>query len=362
MENKLLHSLCKSSYIIAVVVALLTSFARGEEVPALYDVELPVDSQQNRELNKASKLALRTVLIRVSGSRQLEQNSKIQRVITNAQQLVKQFQYRRQVDAATQKEQLTVLIEFEKTLVDEALRSAGLSLWAANRPTVLLWLTVEDVNGRRFASEESDPNIIKWIIHYARQRGLMVKFPLFDLQDTLAVEPDEAWNLSNWRVQEAVKRYDTDTVLLGKFSQLSNGQLFGKWLYQYDSKQKNYDAQSSSLEEYLGAGLNQIADLMASKYAVAPIDVADNGVLMRLTGIDDYGDYAKAIAYLESVAAIRHANVVKIAGDEIIIHLIADGLLSQLQQVFLLDNRVVAMTESSYRGGYNIVLDYQWPF
>lgn len=333
--------------------------ALAENVQNLYDVEMDVVSQQNSALKKAAKSALETVFIRVSGSRSVADNRQIAGAIANAQQFIKQFQYRRVNQAGS--EQLQVVIEFEQTLVDRSLREAGLALWAENRPSVLLWLTVEDSKGRRFASEDSDPDIVAAITDSATRRGLAVKLPLFDLQDALAVDPDEAWTLNSWRLLSAAKRYGSDALLLGRFSKLSSGELLGVWRYQAGALEKNYRAQSGSAREYIADGLNVVADLMASQYAVAPIELADNGVLMRLTGVENFVDYAAAVAYLEGVASIRHANIVDLNGDEIILRLSADGHLSQLRQIFALDNRLQAAVESDYAGAHTIALDYQWP-
>ena len=72
-------------------------------------------------------------------------------------------------------------------------------------------------------------------------------------------------------------------------------------------------------------------------------------------------DYARAISYLENVAAIRHANVIDIQGSEIIVRLVADGLLPQLEQAFALDKRLQPMLSGAYQGEYSVVLDYRWP-
>ena len=221
---------------------------------------------------------------------------------------------------------------------------------------------MEDINGRRFASEDSDPDLVAAIEYFANRRGLAIKLPLFDLQDALAVAPDEAWTLNSWRLLSAVKRYKSDAQLLGRFSQLSNGDLYGEWRYQAGAVEKSYRVQSGSARQYIADGLNVVADLMASQYAVAPIDIADNGVLLRLTGVDNYLDYAAAVDYLENVASIRHANIVDLDGDEIIVRLTADGHLSQLRQIFALDHKLLANPASEYDGGYTIALDYQWPF
>jgi len=333
----------------------------AEELVSLYDVEYEVASQSGRDLTKASREGLKTIFVRVSGSSKVIEHPKIKAAVVNARRFMKQFQYESRRDAEDGSEQLFALMEFESELIDRELRDAGLPLWSSNRPTILLWLTVEDSNGRRFATEDSDPDIVDAMVRNAGLRGLAVKFPLFDLQDTLAVTPDEAWSLSNWRVRAAAERYRADTVLLGRVSRLSNGQLFGKWVYSIDPQRLIFDAEAKTPKDYIAASFDPVAEMLATQYAVAPIEIAENGVLLRLTGILDYVDYSRAINYLEGVSAIRHANVIDVQGNEIIVRLIADGVLSQLQRAFLLDKKLVQARKSSYSGAYKISLDYLWP-
>jgi hypothetical protein len=344
-----------------LVFSFSTLGVNAEELVSLYQVQYEVASQSANELTRASREALKTIFVRVSGTTKVMESPKIKAAVSNPRQFMKQFQYERLGSDADGGDKLFALMEFESELVDGTLREAGLSLWSNNRPTILLWLTVEDTNGRRFATKDSDPDIVEAIISTARRRGLAVKLPLYDLQDTLAVTLDEAWSLSNWRAQAAAARYEADTVLLGRVSRLSNGELFGKWIYTLDPQRLDFDIQSDNPADYLTASLHPVAELLAAQYAVAPINIAENGVLLRLTGILNYIDYARAVNYLEGVSAIRHANVVNIEGNEIIIRLIADGLVSQLQNAFSLDRKLLEATNSSYRGSYDISLDYHWP-
>lgn len=346
---------------LSILVFLFTAVeVEAEEIVSLYHVEYEIASQSANHLTRASKEALKTLFVRVSGSSQVLENPKIRAAVSNPELFMKQYQYERRGNDANGGEKLFALMEFEPQLVEGKLREAGLSLWSSNRPTILLWLTVEDSNGRRFATKGSDPDLVEAIVSNARLRGLAVKLPLFDLQDSLAVTSDEAWSLSNWRLQAAAERYGTDTVLLGRVSRLSNGQLFGKWVYTFDTERLDFDIESDNPVDYLAASLHPVAELLAARYAVAPINIAENGVLLRLTGVLNYLDYVRAINYLESVSAIRHANVVNIEGNEIIIRLIADGLVSQLQNAFSLDTKFLAARGSNYRGSYDISLDYHW--
>ncbi len=349
------------SRFIVFLSCLFTALTlRAEQIDNLYDVAVPVKSQSTADLRLGTQEALSTAFIRISGNAEVLQNSSIRSAINRATDFTRKFSYRKtQEDNGD--EQLWLVIEFEQRLIDQQLRDAGLPLWSSNRPTVLVWLVVDDRDGRRFVGVGRDKDIVKAITDNAQRRGLIVKFPVLDLEDMVALSADELWRLNAWRAQTAAERYQADTLLLGRVSKLSNGEWLGRWLFSYDQQQLEFDGEAESLKVYTGSAIDQVAELLANQYAIAPVKIAEGGVLMRLTGIGSFVDYARAIAYLESVAAIRHANVVDIQGEEIIVRLVADGMLVQLQQAFALGKRLQSQVGRPYQGEYEIALDYHWP-
>ncbi len=343
--------------------------AWGEQIEGLYTVAIPVSSQSSKVLRSATREGLATVLLRVSGHGEMLADPAIKAAVKDARRYMKQFQYEQVAVARGDTvldqgdrpiEQLMVLIEFEPKLIEQLLRGAGLPFWSSNRPAVLVWMVVEDGDGRRFVGAGTDPAIIQAVMANTTRRGLPLTLPALDLEDMVAVSPDELWRLNNHRALAAVERYQASSMLLGRVSQLSNGQWLGRWNYHLAGQRLRFDGDAESIDAYVAAAIDQVADLMAAQYAIAPVDIAEGGLLMRLAGVKDFSDYAQAVSYLEGLAAIHHANVVHIEGDEIILRLTADGLLPQLQQVLARDQRLLAVPLQDYQGEYPIVLDYQW--
>jgi len=356
---------------MAVVLAMLalpfSQPASAVQIDRLYDVVVPVASQSSSELAKANKAGLRTVFIRVSGNRGVVEQPAISKAIEQAKNYTRQFYYEARINPVDGSEQAVVVIEFEPQLVEQQLRLAGLPLWSANRPSVLVWMAIDDKDGRRFVNAERDPEVVQAITDSARRRGLPVRFPTLDLQDMVALSVDDVWQLKAYSVEAAAERYHADTLLIGRVSKLSSGEWLGRWFYRAEQQQFEIDGDASSISEYVAVALDQVAESLAQQYAIAPVDIADGGVLLRLTGIVSFVDYARAMTYLESVVAIRHANVVSIQGDEILVRLVADGLLTQLQQAFALDRRIQPLplvehiASVDLQNGSVISLQYRWP-
>ena len=346
--------------LLCASLGVMPSMLMADQVPNLYDVAVPVSSQSNTNLLNASRQGLKTVFIRISGDASAGNNQQVAAAIRDASRYVKQFRYEQQVDVATDEKQLYAVLEFEQSLIDNKLREAGLPLWSSKRPSILLWLVVEDQHGRRFAQQESDALLIDRLQRNAQRRGLLLKLPFFDLQDMAALSVEDVRRLNSSAAFRAAQRYGVDTVLMGRVSQLTNGKWAGNWLYQFDQRNYSLDSEIGELDQQVAAVIDPIADMLAEKYAIAPVDIADGGILMRLTGINNFIDYARAVTYLESVAAVRHANVINIYNDEVVLQLVADGFLPQLQEAFALDRKLLPPV-SLYQGAYPVVLDYAWP-
>jgi hypothetical protein len=331
----------------------------AEQVEGLYDVSIAVESQSTKHRTSVTRQALEIVFIRVSGNSQIVEEPAIRTAVRNASIYTKQFSYQSKSDGVD--EQLYVELEFESTLVDKTLRDAGLPFWSANRPTVLLWLVIEDINGRRFINADDDPDIFDAISFHATRRGLTFRLPALDLEDTIAVSPDDIWQLDSRKARTAAQRYRADTLLFGRVTKLTNGTWLGRWLFNNSVDEIEFDDDAETTDQYIGSSFDVIADDLARQYAIAPVDIADNGVIMRLVGVNQFVKYARAIRYLESVAAIRHANVIKIKGDEIIIRLVADGSLSQLEQVLALDKKLQPIEKNDHQNPNSIDLNFRWP-
>lgn len=348
--------------ILAMVLGAVSGAlpAHAKVVPNLYRVSVVIENQSQSELKRASREALAELFVRISGHQAVLGDDVIVAAVRDAGRFTKQFSYRRDENAEGE-EQLRVVLEFEPSLVQDSLRQAGLPLWSPNRPSVLVWLVVDDGGERRFVGTENDPELVEALRANAQRRGLALQLPLLDLTDLVALSPDDVWQQNYGKLDEASERYGTDTVLAGRVTHLNNDRWLGRWTFRLNGRQLPLDGESDSAADFIAAGLNQVAETLAAEYAIKPVQMVEGGLLMRLTDVRSFVDYARAISYLESVVAVHHANVVSLEDDELILQLVADGEMSQLRQVFSLDKRLQPATDSIYTGPYPVQVSYRWP-
>ena len=335
----------------------------AEQVQGLYDVELAVKSQSRSERLRATSSALKTVFVRLSGNHSVLENSAVRTASREAEKFLKQFSYFEQSAEHPEQAQLMIKVEFEPTLIENLLREQGLPMWSPNRPSVLVWLVADDEQGRRFVGG-GDQDIIAHIQAQAARRGLPVKMPSLDLQDTIAISPNELWQLNLWSAERAAARYKADSLLIGRMTKLSNGEWIGNWVFSNSGNRVKLESQSPQLAEYIGEAMDVVADELAQQYAIVPVKMAAAGVVMRLTGINTFTDYAKALNYLQQLAAVRHANPIQIEKSQMLVRLTADGELHQLEQAVALGKTLEkippmdVMTSAQYPV---IHLNYRWP-
>ncbi len=337
----------------------LSAATQAEQLDGLYDVTVAVNSQSQRDLNKAGKVALLEVFTRVTGSDEWVNTPALDDASRNAKRYLKKYSYSRQDDEEGA-EQLLVTLEFEEGLVNQVLRNAGLPIWSANRPSVLLLWVVLDKGQRSIVSAASQPELVAALQRHATRRGVVIKLPLMDLEDNIAVSANDLWNMDIQRAHIAAQRYGADSLLVGRASHLTNGKWLGNWQYRLNENDIAIDSSGDDVDSYIAAAIDAVARQQASAYAIAPVRIAEQGVLMRLENIKDFRDYARVISYLEALAAIQHANVVAIEGDEIIVQLTAEGQLSQLRQALALDNVLIEQLMPA-QSAYDLSLNYRWP-
>ena len=350
---------CLLKFLLLLSPGLFALAPSAGEVSGLYQVVVPVQSQSTMELRKAAASGLQTIFVRVSGRADTLKQQDIRQAVAAAQTYLKQYSYKRERDAVDGSEILTVILEFERELVDGQLRVAGLPLWPANRPSILFWLAVDDGEGRLIAGLETSPEAVAAIQHHSTRRGLPINLPLLDLEDNIALSVDTLWAFKTPAIAKASSRYQSDILLFGKATRLSSGKWLGACRLSFEGRIIEFEVQADDLDAFVGRAVDRVAEQLGEQYAIVPVSIAQDEILMRLQGVRNFTDYARIVSYLDKLAAIRMVNVVSIDGETIVLRLIAEGQLQQLQQAIARDGLLLPVAATGLNEE-NILLNYQW--
>ncbi|MFT4822886.1 MAG: hypothetical protein ACJAUG_003085 [Halioglobus sp.] len=322
-------------------------------VDDLYEAEVPVADHGPQALEKSSLLALQQVFIKVSGSVEVLENPVILTELEKARSYVQQYSYTRDQDTDGD---LSAKFEFDGSVISRLVVDSGAPLWTANRPTVLVWIVVQSATGRQFVGSDSFPGVLQAIQKSFSTRGVPLRAPLLDLEDTTALEVDDVWRLRASPLLSASRRYGVQNILAGRVTELSTGEWLGDWAYISGNGRVDRTVSAVSVNDFTNSGASLVAEEMSEKYSLAASKTDLAGVLMLVRGVNSYADYSKIVSWLESLELIQHANIEEIEGDQILLRITAQAEASRLRKIIELNRRLAPISNASN----TFQLSYQW--
>jgi len=319
--------------------------------------EVLVVDEDKRQLARGAQAGLLQVLVRVSGTKEVENSTLIASSLRKPEVYYYQYSYEStdksfQIGNKVVPAQL-LRIHFEPSAVAKLLRQAGFPVWGSNRPGVLLWLAISDVEGRRILSENEEHEITKTLKDQARLRGLPLLFPLLDLEDSASLSTAEVWGAFLGRIADASSRYNPECILTGRMQKDSVGRWSAKWSYQIDQDWHVAESVSFSADEIIRSMVDRLTNELADRYA---IDSSRSQVTIRIESIDNLEDYASISNYLESLGPVLNSFVVRVKGSEVEFKLNTEGRNEQLIEIIELDEKMLLLNADENMD----VLHYRW--
>ncbi len=372
LTNKRMPGIRKSSHITGLFLLLFAPVSLALPIEELYKAEVLVVSEDERQFISGVRAGLLQVLVRVSGTQEIEDSAVIARSIRNPNAYYDAFEYA-STDRTFQIEGKVVpakllRIFFDPGAVAKLLRRAGFSVWGSNRPGVLLWLAVSDENGRRIISdnsvsdnvapgsnipEDSISEIVRGLQDQARLRGVPLLFPLLDLEDSASLSTVEVWGAFLGKIDDASRRYNPDSVLTARIAHDNVGRWSANWSYRIDRDWKVARNASFSPQELVRAMIDRLADDLAARYA---IDSSRGQVTLVIEAVESLGDYAAVGRYLDSLASVLNSFVIRVQDDEVEFALNTEGQNEQLIEIINLDKKMLLLSADER----NNILRYRW--
>lgn len=323
----------------------------------LYTAEILVPADGSSGVNQNAKAGFLQVLVRVSGHADVDKNPTIAAALSHPADYYYQYGYeatdRTVAENGKQVPARILDISFEPSAIANLLRSAGFPVWGSNRPTVLVWVAVDDARGRRILTDNDKSVVLQNIEDEAQRRGLPLLFPLLDLQDKAAISTGQVWGLFLQQIDAASARYNPDVVLAARIQKDPYGQWNGSWAYRIDNNwQESGDSKFSS-SALVDEMVDNLADQLAHRYAVGS---SRSTMMLQVDGVDNLEDYAAVVKYLQSLTPVIDLNVVDVNGNHTLFRVSIDGQSGQLIQIINLDQSMLLLSP----GGGKTPVQYRW--
>lgn len=328
-------------------------------VPGLYQAEVAVADQQpdNREQGVAT--AMREVLIKLTGDRFAPERTSLQPVIDKADDYIQQYRYVQEPAGGNVDENggqtLRLHVQFDEQTLNQTLRDLGIPVWGRERPSTLVWLAVQDQNGRHLAGMEEAPDFVRELDRRAAQRGVVLIFPLMDLTDTGNLKVSDIWGGFSKPVLDASSRYQADTVLTGKISEPAPGIWEARWTaYLNNGESSTWTADGEMADNVLDEGVDGLADLLASHFVQASGGVETTQISLRVQDVNTADQYARVLQYLQSLSPVSDVEVSSVRPGEVRFSVTAHGGEAALQQTITLGH-VMAAVEGGGTEDYRLL-------
>lgn len=332
----------KSLFFSIIFLFSIAMDASALVIRHMYEVSLPVASQQKQVRVAAFEQGLIEVSMRVSGS----SLAPTRLDLSQAPRMISQYRYyslsaaeieayRKQSAPPMVVPKYKLWMQFDDGKVKQQLRDSGLPIWGYQRPKVLVWLAVKD--GRnRYLLKQADHSLIKDAVEKeAHRRGLPLVWPAYDAQDQKELSFIDVWGQFWEPVKQASKRYSVDAILLGRMNWI-NGSWQVDWSLSLEDKIENWKLSALDMGLITSSGIGVATDQISSRFAVYADSGNDAELLVRISDLDSVKKYAAASHYLASLAPVKNVYATEVSPDRIDFHIELSGDREDLKRIIAL--------------------------
>jgi len=324
---------------------ILLQPSRLQAAPAewLFDVTVPAAERSAAARQQAGKLALKILLKRLTGMKDIPPDARISTALKNPEVYIIRYSYHS--NNPLRQDQTVLNLGFDPVEVQKLIRAAGLPNWSSHRPRIVAWVVVERNGSRELLSAQSRDPLALTLQSEAAQRGLPVTLPLMDLEDQLEVSASVVWGGLTQVLVPASVRYQADAILVGRVRESKNG-WSGHWDY-YENRSfsgnvanqdQHLDVSTQALEDSAIAAVDFVTSDLAMRYAVR--DEMLHHLWFRVAGIRNISAYAAAMRYFEHLQYLHKVQLSSIRRDTLVLSLTTQSPWRQLRTLLALDGKV----------------------
>lgn len=337
----------------ALLLVIVSNCLTAGTVTDLYRAKLSVPNQVQSPSDEHLRAGLKQVLVKVSGSNELNRNPLVQQQLPAASSFLQQFGFEAGLDNA---ESQTLLLDFNQVSVDALINQTGVKPLGVSRPTVLFWIAT-DKDGVQDYVMPGDP-IQVVIDQAARKRAIPLQLPLLDLADQIALPVTDLWGLFQQSIATASERYRPDAIVAVRLTSTPSGMAQTEWSMTSPSGQQRF-SNVGQRDQLLAELVDRVADQLFQPVVSHDLSYFQTGVAVRVAQVDSLSDYIQLTEFLQSLPVVSQVKPEKVMGTDVTVRLELDGSEMQLQQAISVEPRLQA-TDMLMNPDGSKTLSYRW--
>jgi len=341
-------------YLLLAAGSVLTLASEGAQVRGLYEAEIPTAGREPAAKTEAMEMALRVVLVKLTGDRNAAQREGVASLFKEPQVYIQQYGYQTSEGGRGNAGGggRVLAVKFDPKTLRGALRRAGLNLWERERPLVLVGVSLGSGGKRVMVSRDDASGYTHALEYQARLRGLPIVIPIMD-------ERDRAWlsdlqTLPATATGEVSNPYGADAILTGHLDEVARGLWEASWSLFYGGEVQRWSSQGDTAETVLEEGVDQGTDALVAQLNAQSLE---DVVKLTVHGVAALDHYAQLQRYLESLEAVTHSSVVRVQPNSVEFAVIARGGESALSRAIALGKYLEPMSGEPAPGHYRLRLE-----
>ena len=291
-----------------LAISLTANTVRAEPVDWLYDVKVPVNARTQAEAEIALQRSIEVLLTRLTGLSIVPKVPEIEAAFANLNAYVKQYEFTSLPANSPLGSGDALVARFNSSLIRELIKEARFPVWPADRPSVLIWLTIHEGTDSLLV-RDSMPVALK-LLNRAQERGIELVVPIMDLQEQENIKTSSVVGRFWADLAMASERYRTEFVAAVSCQKDVFGRFQTLVTYWYQGTEHFDHREFLSREDLPVNVVDHIVDVLVNKHAIE----REHEEIHRI-GVTD-------VTTVESYAAVlKHLNELDFVDDFVLISL-----------------------------------------
>ena len=309
------------------------------KVSSLYQVELPVATQQEDVRSEAVRDGFRQVLIKLSGNPDIDKNPLIKENIRRAEYYVQDYSYAPPSPASST---YFLKVRFDKEDTNNLLKKSGVIFWGDTRPLILVWLAVDDNVTNDIVSNEESNDLVTNLKEQGKKYGLPLIFPTMDVTDISVVSLDDVNRMNVKTLQSAGQRYAPDALLIGKLVKDQDADdWISEWKLVFDDNEWDFKVKDIDPDNIFDDVLFKAGKTLSQELMTKSAQKTQTWLKLQVANISRSNDLSDLMKFLKQLSQVQQVELSEVSGDVVQVSVLVKGNVSSFQQNAVIGQRLV---------------------
>ena len=299
--------------------------------------------------------ALRQVLIKVAGNREIVSDPAVSQQLKDAENMVSSFQF---AETANDAENRELQIRFDPAQIQDVLLKAEQEFWTGKRPTIMVWLVDLDAKADPIVASDTNTTLAHRLAQISTERGIALTLPLMDLEDISKINATEIRQLDLEAINNASMRYGAPVQLVGKIKKKTSDEKTETqidWYLVQDFSRRHFTTTGENLVVAVNQGLEDGIDTIARRHARVASDKGQAvSLVLTVYDVKDINHYADLMRYLKALPVTHSIDVKRIGRRDVTFNLSIAGGRGALVKVLADDHILRPVQEGGALDAQNL--------